>query len=76
VVGTGCPSTITVVPGSKDVPDIIPEATEPASISEGVTEVTTGTGFIKVRTVEALTPVSMSMAVIVTFVFAGRLSGA
>jgi hypothetical protein len=55
---------------------MIPETTEPASMLEGVTEITTGTGFIKVRTVEALTPVSVSVAVIVTWAFAGRLSGA
>jgi hypothetical protein len=53
-----------------------PETTEAASTLEGVTEVTTGMGFTKVRTVEALSPVSVSVAVIVTLVFAGRLSGA
>jgi hypothetical protein len=67
---------MTVVPGSNDVPDITAETTEPASTLEGVTEVTTGMGFTKVRTVEALSPVSVSVAVIVTLVFAGRLSGA
>jgi hypothetical protein len=65
-----------VVPGSNDVPEIIPEMTEPASTLEGVTEVTTGTAFTRVRTVEALTPVSMSVAVIVTAASAGRVPGA